>query len=197
MDKREQRIRRMYRLTEKTSAPQFPVPEVSKQGIPLMGTVTLYEPNIIVAASRRARYSIGDTMDTGDVAAMLDAIIEDAFSFEDNPEISFKLGDVAQSQTKVRQTPKSVAVGSNTLKILQQVVNLTDIQTKIKEYVRDCLKYGDNFIEIIYNQKLALIDGLQSYHPSSMLVETERFDLLQDPVTKIRQVNLGGVQIAE
>lgn len=178
------------------------IPTITTVGVPLAGTTQRSEQLTTISSSRAQRYSRGNDMDSGDIAAILDAVVEYGFTFNDSYSTDcFKLADKAMitKNAKVKQ----IDVKSSTNILLETVIKKTGLQFKLKEYIRDILKYGEIFIELIVDPKLGIITGIQSYHPSSMLVIRDPSISIPDqaaspkPISKYRQLGLGNRTLHE
>lgn len=116
-----------------------------------------------VKSGRDARYDDFELMDSGDIAALLDAVCDAALMFDDND------GNGTESD---RPFGFKVQVkSSRQRKVVDQILVQSRLKEKLWYYVRDCLKYGDCFIEPLVDGRELV--GLQSYHPRSMLVQTD------------------------
>lgn len=117
-------------------------------------------PALIAAAlrtaqesSRQARYTDFDAMDTGDISAMLDAVVDAALTFED---VSTGRGFKVEADDPAVQ------------EILDLAVRAAELQSLAEEIMRDGLKYGDAFGEPLFSGPL--LTGVQTYKPAEIFV---------------------------
>lgn len=102
---------------------------------------------------RTARYADFNRMDSGDIAAMLDSVVNGALTFEDVAEgRGFKIES---------DLPKIQAL----LNAAKEAGRLTETAD---EALRDMLKYGDAFAEPLFSGKQ--ICGVQLYEPTQIYV---------------------------
>lgn len=118
-------------------------------------------PSAVVAAAlqiaqeknRAARYRDFDLMDTADLAAMLDAVVDSVLTFED---VSTGRGFKVESDDQGVQ------------ELLDLAVKMADLTQLAEEVLRDLLKYGDAFVEPLFDGPMLV--GAQTYNPKEMFV---------------------------
>jgi hypothetical protein len=102
---------------------------------------------------RTARYTDFVAMDAGDIAAMLDAVVDAALTFED---VSTGRG------FKVESSDKGVD------ELLNRAKKQADLEQLVEEVARDILKYGDGFVEPLFAGPELV--GAQTYKPQEIFV---------------------------
>lgn len=105
---------------------------------------------------RAARYADFDRMDSGDIAAMLDAVVDAALTFED---VSTGRGFKVESEDKAVE------------ELLNRAKKQADLEQLAEEVMRDILKYGDGFAEPLFAGPELV--GVQTYKPSEMYVSRD------------------------
>jgi hypothetical protein len=105
------------------------------------------------ARGRAARYTVFDEMDVEDVAAMLDAVVDAAVTFED---VSTGRGFKVEADDATIQT------------LLDEAVKRARLKPLVDEIARDVLKYGDAFVEPVFDR--GLLVWAQTYRPSEIFV---------------------------
>lgn len=143
--------------------PRKPAPDIDAIGfngeIDPLAKSDRKNPAVVVAASlrsaqernRKTRYDQFDAMDSGDIAAMLDAVVGAALTFD----------DVGSGRGfKVECDNASAA------KVLKEALEATRLADVVEEVARDMLKYGDAFVEPIFDGKDLV--GVQTYKPSEI-----------------------------
>lgn len=100
---------------------------------------------------RAARYRDFELMDTGDIAAMIDAVVDSALTFED---VSTGRGFKIESDNPTVE------------QILQTAVRVGDLQQLADEVCREMVKYGDAFVEPVFVGSEFV--GAQTYAPSEI-----------------------------
>lgn len=101
--------------------------------------------------NRPARYADFGNMDKGDIAAMIDSVLATALTFED---------------ARARQGFKVESPDPRIEEILGLALERTDLQDKIFDIARDTLKYGDSFVEPVYDKKDLV--RVQTYEPAQL-----------------------------
>ena len=108
------------------------------------------------AAGRVARYADFDSMDNSDIAAMLDAVVDAALTFEDvSTGRGFK---VESDDAKVQE-------------LLNRAKKMADLEQLAEEILRDGLKYGDAFGEPLFAGPDLV--GVQTYQPGEIFVSKD------------------------
>lgn len=125
---------------------------------------------------RVTRYGVFDTMDVGDVEAVLDAIVDAAVTFEDEPGVCFKVEG---------KTRSAVAVTDMTY--------YAQVHMKLPQAIRDMVKYGDAFVEIISSNEGVL--GIQTYDPAFIYVNVDERGRI-NPNRAFVQYNSSGEEVA-
>lgn len=106
--------------------------------------------------SRQTRYTDFETMDVGDIAKMLDAVVDAVLTFDDvTTGRGFKMecDDTGAEQ------------------VLTLAITAADLNQLAEEALRDMLKYGDTFGEPIFVGPQLV--NVQSYTPSEMYVSKD------------------------
>lgn len=104
--------------------------------------------------NRAARYADFNLMDTGDLAAMLDAVVDAALTFED---VSTGRGFKVESEDAAIE------------ELLNRAKRQADLEQLAEEVLRDMLKYGDAFAEPLFAGPE--LTGVQTY-PSPEIFAT-------------------------
>lgn len=101
-----------------------------------------YSDLFIHGVNRQRRYQDYIDMDCGQVAAMLDAIVDSCFVSDDGGILGFK-----------------VEARSNKFQnIIEQVNKELDLTHNIRFILRDTLKFGDNFIGLVMDDNWNIVD---------------------------------------
>lgn len=161
------------KLSDKTNVrpepPVVPTGEVPLPASPDAARVDEWASALSVSPGRAARLSDFEAMDQGDFAALLDAVVDAALTFDefshngteaDRPDC-FKL-----QATKSRHT-----------KAIEAILVSSQIKSKLRVYLRYLLKYGDLFVEPLIAKDNS-VAGVQSYHPRRMYVYTDEHNRL-------------------
>ena len=127
-------------------------------------------------ADRIARYDLHDSMDQGDVEAMLDAIVDAVVTFEDEPGICFKLEGKSRS-----------------VQALNDMAVYTELHSKLPQVIRDMVKYGDGFLELLGD---GFLERVQTYDPHFVYVNMDERGTI-DPNRAYVQYNSAGEIVAE
>jgi hypothetical protein len=114
-------------------------------------------------------------MDTGDFAALMDHLVESALTFEDQGDYGFKLDG-----TK-----------SNALLVLEQMIDFTQLRSKVRTIALDMLKYGDGYAEALDVD--GVIERVQTYYPKQIYVTIDQ----KGNVQKFTQLNYANQTVAE
>lgn len=156
---------RRRRVEAGSPKPKEEVPFVEPIGygneVEPLGKADRSNPNALISAAlrtaqernRQARYRDFNAMDTGDVAAMLDAVVDAALTFED---VSTGRG------FKVEVDDPAVQ------ELFDAAIRDADLQQLAEEILRDGLKYGDAFGEPLF--AAGRLVGVQTYKPEEMYV---------------------------
>ena len=116
-----------------------------------------------LTADRRARYDDFDQMDMGDMSIVLDEMVEQALSFEGVSETlvdtlaearCFKIDLKAGQRSRVRE-------------VIADLLTDTELRDELPQMCRDMLKYGDEFVEILWDGDE--IKGLQPHYCREMV----------------------------
>lgn len=156
----------LKRLIEAGSPkPKEEIPFVEPVGyvaeIEPMGKADRSSPTALISAAlrtaqernRQARYRDFNLMDVGDIAAMLDAVVDASLTFED---VSTARG------FKVEADDPSVQ------ELFDTAIRDADLQQVAEEILRDGLKYGDGFAEPLF--AAGRLVGVQTYKPEEIFV---------------------------
>lgn len=103
--------------------------------------------------NRTARYADFNLMDTGDIAAMLDAVVDAVLTFED---VSTGRGFKVESDDPAVE------------ELLVRAKRQADLEQLSEEVLRDILKFGDAFAEPLFAGPELV--GVQTYLPGEMFV---------------------------
>lgn len=104
-------------------------------------------------SGRAARYADFAIMDIGDVAAMLDSVVDAVLTFED---VGSGRGFKVEADDGSVQT------------LLDEAIRRADLQQLAEEIMRDILKFGDGFVEPLFNK--GVLTGAQTYRPEQVFV---------------------------
>lgn len=118
-----------------------------------------------ITGGSAARYLDFEQMDSGDIAALLDAVCDAALTFDESSTADYS--EVGRPKGFKIQSEKRA-----TIKNIEDILIKTKLKDKMWMYLRDGLKYGDIFLEFLADRKEGLV-GLQSYAPSSIRVYTD------------------------
>jgi hypothetical protein len=127
--------------------------------------------------SRNGRYADFESMDSGDIAALLDAVVRSALTFEEQGQFGFKLDG-----TK-----------SNAAALLEQMIEFTQLRQKLPTIARDILKYGDAYAEALDGGD-GVIERIQTYYPKQIYVSID--DQQKGNVTLYTQLNYANQAVA-
>lgn len=109
-----------------------------------------------IGYDRRTRYADYDKMDDAEIAALLDAIVDATLVSDDGSFHGFQVEAGAKHKT-----------------VLADMVDRLDLQFHIREILRDCLKNGDEFIEIVIDEGMNIV-RLQSVPCHQMYVGVDK-----------------------
>ena len=122
------------------------------------------DPAAVVSASlraaqernRAARYRDFDSMDTDDIGAMLDSVVDAVLTFEDvTTGRGFK---VESDDPKIQE-------------LFDRAKKQADLEQLVEEILRDMLKYGDGFVEPLFAGPELV--GCQTYLPVEITVNRD------------------------
>lgn len=105
--------------------------------------------------ARQRRYRDYDDMDTDQLAALLDSVVDASLISDDGETFSFKVQAKAKYQT-----------------VIDDINEALNLQHEIRDILRDTLKYGDNFIGLIFDEYFN-IRGFDNPPPGQIFVNTD------------------------
>lgn len=117
-----------------------------------------------ITAGRVPRYDDFDSMDTGDIAALLDALVDAALTFDENDSDGTEIGRPVGFKIQAKKR--------NHRKAIEEILVTSGLKRNLYCYLRYVVKYGDLFVEPLID-KGNLIVGTQSYNPRRMYVHTD------------------------
>ena len=129
-----------------------------------------FEQMLGVQGGRSARYDDLEAMDTGDIAALLDSVCHACLTFDQNDSDGTEMDRPVSFKVQALKS-------RNHRNAIDQVLRQTQLKDKLWYYLRDGIKYGDLFLELLVDKKLGLV-GLQSYYPRSISVKTDNHNRL-------------------
>jgi hypothetical protein len=183
------------RFMKQTTADQEDVTSGLVDSTIISQTFRQWEEAFALPLDRRSRYDDFDDMDKGDVSVMLDAVVDQALQFE---EVTSDDEDLLQAADCFKL---DVSAPAKVKEVIRQVLENTEIRDELPAIARDLLKYGDEFVELIFNDNDE-IAAIQPHSVREMFVTKDnhgRFDLGKDDqgFTKaIQQRDLKGATIA-
>lgn len=137
---------------------------------PTQSRLDEFAKSLGISSGRTARYDDFETMDHGDIAAMLDAVCDAALTFEETDGLG-------RTELDRPQAFKILVEDDNHRAVIGQILSNTRLKEKLWQYTRDGLKYGDLFIELLAGYQNVLV-GLQSYNPRSIEIKTDNHNRL-------------------
>ena len=130
--------------------------------------------------NRQARYKEYEDMDTGLIAAQLDAITDSCFISDDGRQYGFK-----------------VIAGAKYQGVVDTVIERTGLDRDIRTYLRNLLKYGDLFVGEIIDFEQGNIVGLEAPPPAYMYKTADEHHRLSAEKNAFYQVDGTGNVIAQ
>lgn len=109
-----------------------------------------YSELLLGNPTRRARYKDYEAMDKSQVAAMLDAVVDSCLVSDDG-----KLNGIA------------IEAGGKVETVLNDLIKSTNLNAFLRVALRDFLKYGDNWIGVVYDDNLNIV-GFDNPPPAQM-----------------------------
>jgi hypothetical protein len=116
--------------------------------------------------SRNARYVDFKAMDEGDIAAMLDDVVEAALTFDAGNVVSDALGTVGAFGFKLDGTK------ANAVRVIEDMCHYTGLRDRLPTLGRDLLKFGDGYLEHL-DDGAGNILRVQTYYPDQIYVDAD------------------------
>jgi hypothetical protein len=141
------RISELFFHANPTTGPQPEDQNTTQTGIVSEGLVSLYDRQFKFDITRRATYKDVEEIDQSseEASIALDTITNNVTTSDDGVQMSFQ---VFSRDVKVK-------------KILDQVVAVCKLHEKVRPVVRNLVKYGDMFGEIVVNDGWEIVDVKQ------------------------------------
>jgi len=127
-------------------------------------TLRSWEEAFGLPLDRRSRYDDFDQMDTGDVAIILDTVVDQALNFEENPT---NQDDILLRADCFKIDFKSAPAKAK--EVVRTMLEETDLRQELRPITRDLLKYGDEFVELLWDSEDRL-SGIQPHIVRDMFV---------------------------
>ena len=142
-----QRISELFFRASPTTGPQPEDQNTTQTGIVSEGLVSLYDRQFKFDVTRRATYKDVEEIDQAseEASVALDTITNNVTTSDDGVQMSFQ---VFARDVKVK-------------KILDQVVMTCKLHERIRAVVRNLVKYGDMFGEVVINSNGEVVDVKQ------------------------------------
>jgi hypothetical protein len=118
-----------------------------------------WEEVFSISGARQERYADFDKMDVGYVHIMLNQMVQSCLTFEENEGI-------ADSILSVNECFKIQLDGygsSGPKKVIEQVLEDTQLREQLPSITRDVIKYGDDFVELIVDNNQNIVDLFPHY----------------------------------